>query len=334
MIFRTEISPVNEGLPVCHEDAIMLVGSCFAESMGQKLKEGGFRVNINPWGVLYNPFSVSECLEGLIRQESFGEQDVFFHEGMWYSYSFHGRYARPGKEECLTTMNEAVTAGSAFLQKASVLIITFGTAWVYELAGSKKVVANCHRMPSHYFTRRLLSFEEIVNRWRPLMQLLREFNPGLKILFTLSPVRYFQEGACNNSLSKAVLRLAIHQLKEERRESYYFPSYELLMDDLRDYRFYAADLCHPSEEAINYVWEKFCGCYFTGKTMELVKKVNRLYAALDHRPLYGYSSGYIEFLRSCVDEINLLVRQHPQLSIDELKKEFEARLSSCGSGKN
>ena len=236
-----------------YEDLVVMMGSCFAENIGRKLEENKFSVDINPFGTLYNPASVAEGLRMLLRPEYFTPGDLFQHEGIYHSFTHHSRFSAPSEEECLGHINSRLSESSDFLRKATRLVITLGTAFVYRLKSDGRIVSNCHKLPEKMFDRQRLSTQEIVEDWKPLLLALWEQNPALKILFTVSPIRHWKDGAHENQLSKATLLLATDALqKDYPGRIAYFPAYEILMDELRDYRFYADDMLHPSPLAISY----------------------------------------------------------------------------------
>ncbi len=304
MRFRTEIAIEPSRFRFTHKDRILLMGSCFAENIGNKLSSSGFRVDINPFGVLYNPLSVASGLEDLIRNRKYAANDIFEYKGLYSSFGHHSRFSALTEEACLSNINERMLFSSDFLKKISVLMVTFGTAYVYRLKETEQVVSNCHKLPADRFVHRRLCVNEVVEAWKPLISRLIQINPELKILFTVSPIRHWKDGAHENQLSKSVLLLAIEELcniakeKDAKAVTGYFPSYELLLDDLRDYRYYAEDMLHPSDIAIDYIWEKFSGCYFDQSTWLAVEEYNSIHRDLEHRPYYPESDAYKAFLEN------------------------------------
>ena len=237
---------------------IVCLGSCFADEVGGRLQMADFHVEVNPYGPLYNPASVASALRRLVEDREVDESDLVQHEGLWHSWHHHGRFSRPSAEECLAACNERIHQAHRALGEASLLIITFGSAWIFEREG--QVVANCHKLPSAEFVRRRMSVEEVVALWKPLLETLQVYYPMLNILFTVSPIRHMADGAHGNQLSKSTLLLAIDQLithSPKLKTLSYFPAYEIVLDELRDYRFYDADMAHPSSLAVDVVWERF-----------------------------------------------------------------------------
>ncbi len=249
------VSPMDFRLDF--DSGVVSLGSCFADEVGQRLQQGGFRVELNPFGTLYNPASVASALERLIDDREVGEDDMVRHEDLWHSWHHHGSFSCPNKEETLERCNRRIHQAHRALKEARLLMVTFGTAWVFEREGM--VVANCHKLPPQQFTRRMMSVEEIVSLWQPLLQKLSTFNSQLSILFTVSPIRHLADGAHGNQLSKSTLLLSINQLNSEHLtlDTFYFPAYEIVLDELRDYRFYGPDMTHPSPLAVDVVYDRF-----------------------------------------------------------------------------
>ena len=281
-----------------YEDRVVMMGSCFAENIGRKLEENKFSVDINPFGTLYNPASVAEGLRMLLRPEYFTPGDLFQHEGIYHSFTHHSRFSAPSEEECLGHINSRLSESSDFLRKATRLVITLGTAFVYRLKSDGRIVSNCHKLPEKMFDRQRLSTQEIVEDWKPLLLALWEQNPALKILFTVSPIRHWKDGAHENQLSKATLLLATDALqKDYPGRIAYFPAYEILMDELRDYRFYADDMLHPSPLAIDYIQK-----------------------AINHKPFQPDSEAYKRFILQTLLKMERISEKIPSFDI---RKEIE-----------
>ena len=237
---------------------IVSLGSCFADEIGDRLREGDFRIEQNPFGTLYNPASIAAALHRIIDDREIDASDLVRHEELWHSWHHHGSFSRPTQEECLATCNNRIHQAHAALKEASLLMVTFGTAWVFEHKGM--VVANCHKLPPQQFVRRRMSVDEVVSIWHPLLKELHAHYPTLNILFTVSPIRHMADGAHGNQLSKATLLLAVDELLSSLTSHLspcYFPAYEIVLDELRDYRFYGPDMSHPTPLAVDVVWERF-----------------------------------------------------------------------------
>lgn len=284
MKFRTEIKLSLGKLSLSHFDKVQMLGSCFVENISTKLLDSAFVVDVNPFGIMYNPLSIARGLERLLDIQKMNGNDLFFSEGVYHSFLHHSRFSGTEKTMVLETMNKQIQSSSIFLREASCLIITFGTANVYRLQSSGEVVSNCHKLPAKLFREERLSIDEITKEWIFLLEKLKAVNPCLRILFTVSPIRHWKDGAHENQLNKSTLLLAVNELVKSYSDCHYFPSYEIMMDDLRDYRFYAEDMIHPNQQAIHYIWEKFGEAYFDTNTQSCIKEWERIQRQLNHRP--------------------------------------------------
>lgn len=292
MRFRTEISLTPLAERIDHSAKIFALGSCFAENISERLQKAKFSVTTNPFGVLFNPLSIASAIERLSDTRAFAVCDIREGREGFFSFDAHSSLDGKTQTEIFANLNQAVAQGSKALHEADWVILTFGTAWVYEREG--RVVANCHKQPASEFERRRLSVEEIVERYKTLFEgVLRD----KRVILTVSPVRHLGDGLQENSLSKAILRLAVEQLCEQFDNVHYFPSYEILIDDLRDYRYYAEDLAHPSKMAVEYVWEHFCEYALTDKARELLPKIEQIVMAAEHRPFNPESDAHRAFCR-------------------------------------
>lgn len=304
-----------------HTDHLMLLGSCFASEMGEKLLNAKFRCDVNPYGVLYNPLSISAVLREIIKGKNYNQKDLFFFQECWHSPMHHGDFSTPELTQTLQRINNRLgEAHAAFLQ-LDYLLLTFGTAWVYESKESGEVVSNCHKQSETMFTRRKLSVDEIVLDYKALLSDLLWQNPELKVLFTVSPIRHVRDGLHANNLSKAILLLAIEQLQVLfPKQVFYFPAYELLLDELRDYRFYAEDMVHPSEVAVHYVWERFVYSCISTEALQIMEESENIHKSLAHKPFHPGSEEYKRFLGQIVLKIERLNGKYPYL---DFKKERE-----------
>ena len=306
---------------ISHLSKSLLLGSCFAENIGCLMRENKFDCDVNPFGILYNPLSVSKALDDIIACKHYGPDDLFFHQECYHSYMHHGSFSATNREMVLDTINTRLSKASQRLAQTEVLIITFGTAWVYYLQSTREVVSNCHKMPAKAFVRERLTVNDIVETYSSLIAKLQQCSPNLRLLFTVSPIRHVKDGLHENQLSKATLLLAVDELTRRFPEQIsYFPAYEIVMDELRDYRFYADDMVHPSALAVQYIWERFCELYFSADTLQLMKECSNLARALAHRPLKPDSTEYKRFLGQIVLKIERLNEKYPYL---DLKKELE-----------
>jgi hypothetical protein len=315
MKFRTEINIEFSYKSISYEDKIMLLGSCFSENIGELFSINKFNVNINPFGIAYNPLSICKSISFLIDNKSFSEKDLFFDNGLWKSFSHHGSFSDASKLICLEKINQRIRQGSEHLQKASFLIITLGTAWVYELKTTKEIVNNCHKLSEKTFNRRRLSVKEIENCFNDLIPTLKQINPNLELIFTVSPIRHWKDGAHENQLSKSCLLLAIEELQKKFNFIHYFPAYEIVMDELRDYRFYAEDMLHPNKIAIDYIWEKFTETYFSGETKKTRKEIEHIIKAQSHRPFNPDTKEHQYFLKKIEEKKTELKEKYPFIEL-------------------
>lgn len=320
MKFRTEIELRPYARQLSHADRMLALGSCFTEAIGGRLSEAKFRIAVNPSGVLFNPLSVLRTLERYDRGAKVGAEELHQADGRWFHYDFHGKLADTTPEKTLARLNDAVHTGSQALHDADAVLITLGTAWVFERRDTGEPVANCHRQPAGLFRRRRLSVDEIVTA---LETALDGPLSGKYIILTVSPVRHQGDGLTGNAVSKAALRLAVEELTlRHPGTTVYFPAYEMLNDDLRDYRFYADDLVHPSQQAIGYIWERFAETLLTPDTQLLLPHIAKIVAAARHRPIVETSSVYRDFCRRQLEEIARL----PQTDFTEETAFFQRQI--------
>lgn len=285
MKLQTIVEIVPSSWKIGYEDKILMLGSCFSDEIGEQMKQRNMSVTCNPFGTLYNPLSIANAIHSsFVHCTSY----IVHHDGLWHSMMHHGSFSRPTKEEAEEAVKASIETMQNALREATVVIVTFGTAWVYEMNGH--VVANCHKLPVDRFTRRRLTEEEIVAAWQPIL----ERYPDKHWIFTVSPIRHIKDGLHENQLSKATLLMAIEQLLDNRQSivpcqssnRHYFPSYEILLDELRDYRFYADDLVHPSSLAVNYIWERFADTFCTPQTRNEMTLQHKRWKFEHHRPLH------------------------------------------------
>ncbi len=329
MAFFTEIKIPELPWKMDYSKSMMFFGSCFSENIGQKLIDLKFNVDLNPFGILYNPVSIANSLKILIEERIFNESDLFQDQGIWNSFHHHSRFSDVDQEIVLKMINDRIAISSDFLLKADFLIITFGTSWVYELKKTGQIVSNCHKVPAAEFKHYRLGVYEITEAYRELLEELWKFNPNLKVVFTVSPIRHWKDGAVENQVSKATLLLAIDRLLNGFGDSNcrYFPSYELMMDELRDYRFYAEDMLHISPVAIDYIFERFSKVMISNESIQVSKDVVKIRKAVLHRPVHSVSEGYRKFLFYNLEEINKLTINFPYLNFANEKKYLEKELT-------
>lgn len=315
--FRTEVKIPEFDQKISFQSGLTFLGSCFTNHIGVRMQELKFKTDVNPFGIIYNPLSVKNSLEMLIANESFQEEDLKFYNGHWYSFYHHTSFSHHDKKSCLDRINKKIQNSSEFLKKADFLFLSFGTARIYELEKTGQVVSNCHKLPSKYFNYRLLNSKEIARVYEKLIDSLLRLSPGLKIIFTLSPIRHWKDGAVGNQLSKSILLVAIHRLVSKFPNAEYFPSYELMMDDLRDYRFYAEDMLHISPLAVDYIWGKFQKALLDKNTLNLISKIEKIFKAVKHRPFDPSSESFKAFQVKVLMDMEELKRQYPFLDFSE-----------------
>ena len=308
------LTKVNIPLPerqIGYQDKILLLGSCFADNMGKKFEEYYFQTTINPFGTLYNPASIMKAITLSFKHDN--KHYILQHNGLWHSMMHHGSFSHPDKNELLRRYNESLTIMRNALQEASTIVVTFGTSWIYQVEGM--VVANCHKMPADRFRRDCMTEGRIIDMWLPL---LVQF-PNKHWIFTVSPIRHIKDGLHANHLSKATLLQAIDTLIVNARglnpsSSYsYFPSYEIMLDELRDYRFYAEDMLHPSQVAVDYIWHRFADSYFSSDTCKEMRVLHQLWRDRNHRFLHAESPEARNFADRITERIDLLRKDYPWL---------------------
>ena len=297
MNFITPIQIPPSTIRIGYEHRTMILGSCFAEAIGQRLSDLLFPIDLNPFGILYNPDSIAAAIRRLMDGSLFTADELTRYDDLYHSLLHHGSFSAPTADECLERINARLSAGAEFLAAADRIIVTFGTSYVYRWKGTGAVVGNCHKMPDSYFRRERLSVDKVVHRWNLLLDSMVRRRPEMKWIFTVSPVRHLRDGAHENNLSKSVLHLIIEKLISLYPTiANYFPAYELMMDELRDYRFYAEDMCHPSPVAIHYISDRFESTYMDAKTIAWLRRAEALHRDLQHRPIHPDSEAYRRFL--------------------------------------
>ncbi|MEM9990896.1 MAG: GSCFA domain-containing protein [Bacteroidota bacterium] len=326
--FRTPIPTPSFPFQLRHRDQLLSIGSCFAENIGSRLATSKFAICQNPFGILYNPMSILRGLQLIQAGYSFAENDLFLSRGLWHSFQHHSQFSNTDPKQVLTQLQSSLDAAHKTLQKCRCLFLTFGTAYVYQHIESDEIVANCHKLPASQFRKYRLATSEIVASYRALLVALNTTFPNLQIILTISPVRHIKDGILENQRSKATLLLAADTLCEIFDFVHYFPSYEYLMDDLRDYRFYAEDMLHPSKVAVDYIWRQFQQSFFSATTLQLQKKIEKISKSAAHRPFQVGSEAHQTFLRNLLTRIEILTREHPYLNFKQEKDGIYRQLSS------
>lgn len=315
MDFRTTIKTRDNMGIMHHSDALMMLGSCFSDSIGRRLRDAMVNVNVNPMGTLYNPLSIAQAVDRIVDNVTERGIDLFEGGGVWSSYSFHSSFSLPDKQLTLDGMNRSVAAAHEHLKQCSALVVTLGTAVVYRLKDTGQVVANCHKVPQHHFTRRMVSVDEMMEVLNGMVERLHEFNPRLHVIFTVSPIRHVADGLETNSLSKAALRVAVAGINRAHPDiTGYFPAFEIMMDDLRDYRFYAADMVHPTETAIEYIWQTFQATYFDDASTQAIARCERVSKRLHHRPMSRSREAVERFEADTRQVVRNLIVRYPHVA--------------------
>ena len=329
MFFTTPVGLPCGTLDISHRSKLMLIGSCFAGNIGAALLDKKFNADINPFGVQYNPLSIATVLSRIVDGTPFDmhSPELFEHNGKWHSILHHSDFSRDSKEQLIDCINERLLKAHNAIATCDVIIITLGTAYAYTRNSDNAVAGNCHKLPASCFTRSLLGVEEIAETLQSAIQRIMAINPKVKFIFTVSPIRHLRDGAHDNQKSKGTLLLAIDRITEALSGSTtYFPSYEIMMDELRDYRFYADDMLHPSAKAIEYIWECFDKCYFNDATRALNAKTSEITRGLAHRPFDPQSPGYTRFIEQLMQKIEAIGKEHPYIDFENEKKKCNTLL--------
>lgn len=315
------IQPLNP--PAKYDQKYLLMGSCFAEEMGKRLRRFKFDVLVNPHGTQFNPISITHAIETYLNQKKYEKNDLFCRDSLWHSWDHHGGFSHPDAEICLARINESQKHAFARLSEANWLILTLGSAWAYELSEGNRVVANCHKMPTDLFSKVLLKPQQVIASLDNVLHRLFLVNKSVRVIFTVSPVRYIRDGMVENNLSKSILLYCIHRLVGKFDRLHYFPAYELVMDDLRDYRFYKDDLVHPNDLAVDYVWDQFTAYSLDADSAALFQEVKEIVRAAMHRPLHPMTGAYRQLQVSQLKKIRDLEERYPFLDFSTEKVHFQ-----------
>jgi hypothetical protein len=313
MNFRTQIPIPKSNHPIDYNSKIVSLGSCFAENMGDKFQYFKFQNTINPFGIIFNPVSIEKIIHKAINGIVFTENDIFFHNERWHCFDVHSDLSNSNKEELLSSLNAIIKSTKHQLEEASHVIITYGTSWVYRNIESNEIVANCHKVPQKQFKKELLSVEEIRKSIANTLKLIHSVNPNCNIIFTVSPVRHIKDGFVENQVSKANLISALYtvlQVSPLGAKGAYFPSYEIMMDELRDYRFYAEDMLHPNQVAIDYIWKRFRETTISEIAFSVMDEVENIQKSLSHKPFNPTSISHLKFESKVTEKITKLENQY------------------------
>ena len=320
MKFRTEININKSPTPIGYEQPVMMLGSCFTDNIGSYLEKYLFRVSVNPFGVIYNPMSIKNSIDALLDKERYLPDDLQFYNELYFSFDHYTKFSDPDRSRAIEKINHEFLAAKKLFSQCSHLILTFGSAYIYEHKESGRIVNNCHKLPATQFSRRLLTIEEIIRHYKILVDRLLALNPEVKILLTVSPVRHIKDGLTGNQRSKSVLLLSASELEQHFPETCsYFPSYEIMMDDLRDYRYYNSDLLHPNDQAIDYIWSHFLENQIKDDAIAIIQRLDPLLKALFHRPLHTHTEAYKKFREQTKEKIRKLKNTFPHLEWDKMK---------------
>ena len=320
MQFTTKTPIQKSSFPIDYDSKILLLGSCFAENMGEKFEYFKFQTIVNPFGIIFNPVSLEKLIRRSIEKRKFTENDIFFHNDLWHCFEVHSELSNSDKDVFLESLNDLISSTNKHLSDSTHIIITLGTSWVYRNIESNEIVANCHKVPQKQFTKELLSILQIEESLESIISLVHSVNPNCKFIFTVSPVRHIKDGFVENTLSKAHLIAAVHSVLNRKfstslelttQNNIYFPAYEIMMDELRDYRFYAEDMLHPSQTAIDYIWIQFFENYISESQFGLMNDICSIQKGLKHRPFNPNTESHQKFLHQLELKIKTIQNQHP-----------------------
>lgn len=319
MLFRTEIPIPKTDFQIDYHSKLLLLGSCFAENIGNKFQYYKFQTTVNPFGIIFNPVSLEKLIKRVVEKNYFTENDVFFHNDLWHCYEVHSELSNTNKEAFLERLNSIIELTNQQITELSHCIITLGTSWVYGLRQAQsdkyEIVANCHKVPQKEFIKELLSVQQIEESLQNIVSLMQYVNPNIRFVFTVSPVRHIKDGFFENNVSKGNLFSALYKSFDFQLPTFnYFPSYEIVLDELRDYRFYAEDMLHPNQQAIDYIWEKFAFSFFSTETLKVLKEVETIQKGLSHKAFNPNTEMHQKFLQNLQNKIKTVKRQYPTIN--------------------
>ena len=316
MNFRTQIHFKKEKFQIDYNSKILLFGSCFSENIGNKLSHFKFQSALNPFGILFHTKAIENLIANAINKKEYNRENIFYHNERWHCFDVHSFLSNPSKDKLLSALNNSINLTNHRLLNSTHLIITLGTAWVYRYIESDTIVANCHKIPQKKFLKELLTINEVSESIASIISLVRSINKKVEIIFTVSPIRHLKDGFEENSLSKAHLISAVHQIIEPRNHTHYFPSYEIMTDDLRDYRFYKKDMIHPNDTAIDYIWEIFKDSWISEDTSKSMLLIDKIQKGLKHDPFNKNSEQHEHFLLELNKKIELISQKLPHITFD------------------
>lgn len=315
MNFQTNIPLQKQQLnQITYDSKVLLLGSCFSENIGNRFEYFKFQKLHNPFGILFHPLAIETLITNAINKKEYTQDELFFHNEQWHCFDAHSRLSRVSKEDLVKCLDENIIATHQYLKDASHVIITLGTAWMYRFIETDTPVANCHKIPQKHFLKELLSVDHITDSLNAVVSLIKSLNHDVTIIFTVSPVRHIKDGFVENTRSKSHLISALHNVVEPRSQLYYFPSYEIMMDELRDYRYYADDMIHPSNAAIQYIWERFQKVWINNDAQHTMLEVDDIQKGLAHKPFNVNSDAHQMFLHQLVQKKTLLNKRFPHIN--------------------
>jgi len=309
--FTTKIPVQKNNFPIDYDSKILLLGSCFAENIGKKFQYFKFQSTTNPFGIIFNAVSLEKLIRRCVENKKFTESDIFFHNDLWHCFEVHSELSNPSKQAFLENLNAIIESTYVKITSLSHCIVTLGTSWVYRNIESNEIVANCHKVPQKQFTKELLSISQTEESLQNIVSLIHSVNPNCHFIFTVSPVRHIKDGFTENTLSKAHLITALHASNFQLPTSSYFPSYEIMMDELRDYRFYAEDMLHPNQTAIDYIWQQFVTSTISDESKSLMIEIENIQKSLAHKPFNPNSESHQKFINHLDLKIKAIQNQYP-----------------------
>lgn len=314
MQFTTKIPVQKSNFPIDYDSKVMLLGSCFAENMGKKFDYFKFQATTNPFGIIFNAVSLEKLIRRAVENRTFTENDIFFHNDLWHCYEVHSELSNSDKDAFLESLNDIIRSTNKQLNDSTHIIITLGTSWVYRNIETNEIVANCHKVPQKQFTKELLSIHQTEESLQSIISLIHSVNPNCNFIFTVSPVRHIKDGFAENTLSKAHLIAAIHKtITHHPSPITYFPAYEIMMDELRDYRFYAEDMLHPSQTAIDYIWIQFFENYISESVFGLMNEICSIQKGLQHRPFNPNTESHQKFVLTLEEKMKRINERLPTI---------------------
>ncbi|TXI67211.1 MAG: GSCFA domain-containing protein [Flavobacterium sp.] len=314
MQFTTKIPVQKSNFPIDYDSKVMLLGSCFAENMGKKFDYFKFQATTNPFGIIFNAVSLEKLIRRAVENRTFTENDIFFHNDLWHCYEVHSELSNSDKDAFLESLNDIIRSTNKQLNDSTHIIITLGTSWVYRNIETNEIVANCHKVPQKQFTKEFLSIHQTEESLQSIISLIHSVNPNCNFIFTVSPVRHIKDGFTENTLSKAHLIAAIHKtITNHKSNITYFPSYEIMMDELRDYRFYAEDMLHPNQTAIDYIWIQFFENYISESVFGLMNEICSIQKGLQHRPFNPNTESHQKFVLTLEEKMKRINERLPTI---------------------